>query len=360
MNTVKSAFGTGIGVVALFLVIAGQAQAATTQIVTFGMRYRPGTAQPPTGMVAGTGPTTGCTSTSNSLAVGAELSFDTLNIVGIQALCAQPNIAGFWTTPVRSTFIGRSTQSVRRILCPSSMAIAQLKVQFLAVQFVCRDLELVPTSENVKPTTFEVSSQDLFQVATFEAKCIAGEWAQFLQPNFDGAGVLSSIIPLCNGVVHGELLKGYPSSLIVGRTMGQQSEQGVLNADLFDVQLYNFGVTLNTAVQVEIRGAGNMPGTLLESDFAGTQFNVPCESIFVPLNNGGQLFVGYRCTVDPVTFRFGRALVGHFSFKPRNPTTDEASLPILNINVLAADPALAKIEPLTGIDAAFPVVIHGF
>ncbi len=351
MNTLTSAVGT------LLLIAAGQSQAASTTFSSFGMKYASTTAQPPAGLVVNNGPTTGCTSASNSLAVGVEISQDGLAIVGVQVLCAQPTAAGFWTTPARANFIGRSGTSIQRVLCPSSMAIGEVRVQSISLTLACRELRPNLSTGIVKAGPGELSGDGPFEVPTIQAACPTTQWVQFFQPAFDTTGVLASMTPLCNGVLNG-LVTGYPSTLIVSRSVGQQSELTTWNTDRFDVDLFNFAKPLTGTVQVEIRAAGNMSGTLQEADFNQTQFLAPCTPIFVPLNNGAQLFVGYRCTVNGDSFRSDRALIGHFVFRPRNPTTNEESLPILNINVLAPAPTLTNPPAVTGVDAAFPVVVH--
>src|SRR6185369_1579554 len=54
----------------------------------------------------------GCTSDSNTIAVGYELYH-----VGFRMLCADAGRIGFWTTPVPSTLVGQDAQGHQRYLC---------------------------------------------------------------------------------------------------------------------------------------------------------------------------------------------------------------------------------------------------
>jgi len=65
----------------------------------------------------------GCTSESNTIAVGYELYTG-----GFRMLCADAGRIGFWTTPVEGPLVGLAPQTGQRFLCPSGSALAGVAV----------------------------------------------------------------------------------------------------------------------------------------------------------------------------------------------------------------------------------------
>jgi hypothetical protein len=333
---------------------------------TFGMKYN-GRATVPQPLPFPSGPATGCS--GNTIAVGMELHTVTAKNVGVQMLCGTPSAIGFWTDANRASFIGASGTGVIRALCPSSMAITEVKLDILGADLVCAELRPnfdtgITTVGTAGSANADIITNDAAPI--FQASCkgvlfprTPNRFVQSFTPGFAADGSISTLVPLCNDVVNG-VQSGITLTSVLARTVNQDSFQTQRHDDHFDIELFDFGAVPDPDVEIDIT-AENLPEITQQSDFQGSVFNAPCTPIFLTLNDDAhtQLFRGFHCVVNGQVFRSAaKFLLASIVFEPRAATEDGAALPIIFVDVKSA-----RWNPLTGASgviatgARFPVVV---
>jgi hypothetical protein len=304
----------------------------------------------------------GCTSDSNTIAVGYEFYAG-----GFRMLCADAGRIGFWTIPVAAARVGQAPDAGERFLCPSGSALAGVQyVEGLLFPFpLCG--ELIPdfTSGQVHRTVlFSVDATVVEKeskgppVTPGVVSCGVGGYVQTLQASRSAAGNVTGFTALCNSIVTDpvEIKKGFNVDLAV-KAVNQTAVLGRNATQLFHVDVFNLGAANIPAsnISLEVRFDGSAWQVL--------PFNMVCSDILAHSGVVDLIVVGERCTLPSPVAGQGGVVPVSFRLEPLGPDTTRPATPtpqpILSVKASIINEQLEGADAnATNDTAAFPVILQ--
>jgi len=304
----------------------------------------------------------GCSSTSNTIAVGYEIYSG-----GFRMLCADAGEIGFWTATIEAPLVGQAPQPGEQFLCPSGTALGGLRyVEGLAFPLpLCGELipdlvhgfvqrhVLVSIDNVVEEKEAKGPPQDPADVT-----CGPAGYVQTLQASRNAAGQVAGFGLICNSIQTDIASSRIHVDLAV-KTIGQTAELGRSQSQLFQVAVFNLGsaTVAPSNLSLELRFDGEAWDIVPFS-------NMSCTDILGHAGLVDLLTIGKRCTITGsvstqdggiASVNFQLVPVGPDSLRPATPTAQ----PVFSVKAGLLNESLegADFNPANDT-AAFPVVLR--
>jgi hypothetical protein len=298
-------------------------------------------------------PSSSCTSSSNTIAVGYEF-----HAQGVRILCADAGMIGFWTAAIAGAVIGQDALSFSRFLCPSGSALSGLQtIEGLAVPLpLCSTL--VPNLQTGAVTRSGLYLVGEATAGTGSAACSGSQFIQLLRAQFSTQGTLQGLTFVCNNIETANLsnrVEYFPADL-APRTIGQKATLGSKSSETFTIDVFNLGIAplLAADAAVELR-FNTFAWRLVPLS------NVSCSDI--PQRKGFDVIsLGRRCTLPGTQMAAdgGRTSM-IFRLEPNGPDTlrPTSATPASIISVKTVLTGPDAEDPVESNDrAAFPVLLQ--